>query len=102
MAHPKLIVLSLVPLVRFPFPSPPQTPADPSLHSQLLAYLSSTNFIKNIPFHLNPPRFSASNVRLPGVSSSSNGDNLEQFTLRSEPFFAASKRMAYCEDAIPF
>jgi hypothetical protein len=73
----------------------------PSL-SQLLAYLSSTNFIKNIPFHLIPPSFAASHVQLPSVASSAQTGDLEQFLVQSEPFLGADERLAYCEDAIPF
>ncbi|GAA6039195.1 hypothetical protein JCM8097_000464 [Rhodosporidiobolus ruineniae] len=67
----------------------------------LTAYLSSTRFVHNIPFHLNPPSFPASHVDFPWLPASVRPP-LEDFTVTSSPTLKPADRLAYCEDAIPF
>ncbi|BGP20148.1 hypothetical protein JCM10213_000767 [Rhodosporidiobolus nylandii] len=84
------------------------------LFPALLAFLSTTHFVRNIPFHLNPPSFPASFAALsplPAPSSSAStgaGRAVKDCTVLSPSPLAAgagqsaSDRLAFCEDAIPF
>ncbi|GAA5820912.1 hypothetical protein JCM11251_001873 [Rhodosporidiobolus azoricus] len=71
----------------------------------LLAYLSTTRFARNIPFHLNPPVFPASLANFAWSASSPLGpssSSYEQFTVRSSSSLSLADRLAFCEDAVPF
>ncbi|GAA5871791.1 hypothetical protein JCM8547_008143 [Rhodosporidiobolus lusitaniae] len=76
--------------------------ADPPFLVQLLSYLSTTAFIRNLPSLVNPPDLPASFAVLPFSPSSSSKNAPVQFTVHSsEPTRPRSERLAYCEDAIP-
>ncbi|GAA6052869.1 hypothetical protein NBRC10513_006893 [Rhodotorula toruloides] len=62
-----------------------------------LLFLSTTTFIRNLPFHLSPPSLPAQYARFPSSSAA-----LQYTTLRSSPSHSALTRLAFCEDALLF
>ncbi|CDR46380.1 hypothetical protein NBRC10512_001575 [Rhodotorula toruloides] len=68
----------------------------------LLLFLSTTTFIRNLPFHLSPPSLPAQYARFPSSASSSSSAALRHTTLHSSPSLSPADRLAFCEDALLF
>ncbi|GAA5972904.1 hypothetical protein JCM11641_003995 [Rhodosporidiobolus odoratus] len=66
----------------------------------LLAFFTTTRFVRNIPFHLNPPKLSASFAHFPrGSSADYHPSPLEHLTGHSPSRWSDTERLAFCEDA---